>query len=216
MHRAFRISPSWKYFIEECERLKQLFRRLRYPQTLVDNTIAKFIAKKCEQSNPAPVDETRKQSILRIVLPFKDQKSANIARWQLNDLGTRVGIIFQPVYVSKKLESALHVPEKKPPLVNQQGVVYKFKCTCDLCDADYVGYTCRHLHERIDEHNNSVVGKHARECDREEPARIEHCFSILKKCQSKFDCLLYEMLFIRELKPKLNTQSCSLKSKLFT
>ena len=52
---------------------------------------------------------------------------------------------------------------------------------------------------------NSVVGKYVRECHREEPARTEHCFSILKKCQSKFDCLLYEMLFIRELKPKLNT-----------
>ena len=116
LHRAFRLSSSWKYFTEECERLKQLFRQLRYPQTLVDNTIAKFIAKRNEQSNPAPVDETRKQSILRIVLPFKDQKSANIVRRQLNDLGTRIGIIFQPVYISKKLESALHVPEKKPPL----------------------------------------------------------------------------------------------------
>ena len=134
LHRAFRLSSSWKYFTEECERLNQLFRRL-----LVDNTIAKFIAKKNEHSKPAPADETRKQSILRIVLSFKDQKSANIVRRQLNDLGTRIGIIFQPVYVSKKLESALHVPGKKPPLVNQQCVVYKFKC--DLCDADYVGYT---------------------------------------------------------------------------
>ena len=161
------------------------------------------------KSNPVHADETRKQSILRIVLPFKDQKSANIVRRQLNDLGlgTRIGMIFQPVYVSKKLESALHVPEKKPPLVNPQCVVYKFKC--DQCDADYVGYTCRHLHQRIDKHENSVVGKHMRECHREEPAKIEHCFSILKKCQSKLHCLLYEMLFIRELKPKLNTQSDS-------
>ena len=99
LHRAFRLSSSWKYFTEECERLKQLFRRLRYPQTLVDNTIAKFIAKKNEQSNHAPVDETRKQSILTCVLPFKDQKSENnIVRRQLNDLGARIDIIFQPVY----------------------------------------------------------------------------------------------------------------------
>ena len=38
-------------------------------------------------------------------------------------------------------------------------LVYKFKC--DLCDADYFGYTCRHLHQRIDEHKGSVVGIHA-------------------------------------------------------
>ena len=29
---------------------------------------------------------------------------------------------------------------------------------------------------------------------------------ILKKCQSKLDCLIFEMLFIRKLKPKLNKQ----------
>ena len=29
--------------------------------------------------------------------------------------------------------------EAKPPLVNQQCLVYNFEC--DLCDAGYVGYT---------------------------------------------------------------------------
>ena len=40
-------------------------------------------------------------------------------------------------------------------------------------------------------------------------------FKILKHCHSKFDCLLYEMLFIRNLKPPLNVQSDSIKAKLF-
>ena len=79
LHRAFRLSSSWKYFTEECERLKQLFRRLRYPQTLVDNTTAKFITKKNEQPNPAPVDEKRKQSTPRTALPLRDQKSTQIS-----------------------------------------------------------------------------------------------------------------------------------------
>ena len=35
--------------------------------------------------------------------------------------------------------------EKKLPIVNNQCVVYKFEC--DLCDADYVGYTAR-VHEQ--------------------------------------------------------------------
>ena len=36
----------------------------------------------------------------------------------------------------KKIADDIRVAEAKPPLINQQCVVYKFKC--DLCDADYV------------------------------------------------------------------------------
>ena len=34
-------------------------------------------------------------------------------------------------------------------------------------------------------------------------------FKVLKKCRNKFDCLVYEILFIRALKPNLNVQSDS-------
>ena len=40
----------------------------------------------------------------------------------------------------------------------QQSMVYKFDC--DLCDADYVGYTARHLHQRINAHKYSAIGRH--------------------------------------------------------
>ena len=33
---------------------------------------------------------------------------------------------------------------------------------------------------------------------------ITENFIVLRKCHNKFDCLLYEMLFIKELKPSLN------------
>ena len=36
--------------------------------------------------------------------------------------------------------------------------MYNYKC--DLCDAEYVGYSSRHLHQRIDEHRYSAIGKH--------------------------------------------------------
>ena len=39
--------------------------------------------------------------------------------------------------------------------------------------------------------------------------------SVLKKCRGKLDCLIQEMLFIRERKPKLNTQSDSIRAKVF-
>ena len=50
------------------------------------------------------------------------------------------------VYTSKKIKDEMKVREDKPPLVSQQCVVYSFQC--GLCDAGYVGYTCRHIHQR--------------------------------------------------------------------
>ena len=49
-----------------------------------------------------------------------------------------------------------------------------------------------------------------------DPDSIGNKFEILKKCQNKLDCLIFEMLFIRKLKPKLNKQSDSIRAKLFT
>ena len=49
----------------------------------------------------------------------------------------------QPLFVSRKLEQDSRSKEVKPSDVNQKCVVYHF--SCDLCDADYVGYTTRHL-----------------------------------------------------------------------
>ena len=40
-------------------------------------------------------------------------------------------------------------------------------------------------------------------------------FKVLKKYRNKFDCLVYEMLFIRALKPNLNMQSDSIRAKVF-
>ena len=52
--------------------------------------------------------------------------------------------------------------EAKLPLVDQQCLVYKFES--DLCDASYVGYTSRHLHQRIEEHKSASlsIGQHFR------------------------------------------------------
>ena len=129
-----------------------------------------------------------------------------------------VNTCFQPaVFTSKKIADDIRVAEAKPPLINQQCVVYEFKCDlCSLlCDADYVGYIRRHLFQRIVEHKHSAIGKHLRDSHNQENKDLTKKFTILKKCRGKFECLIYEMLFIQEKKPKLNTQSDSIKAKLF-
>ena len=40
-------------------------------------------------------------------------------------------------------------------------------------------------------------------------------FRILKKCQGKFNCFVYEMLFIMQRNPCLNTKTDSIRAKLF-
>ena len=188
-----------------------LFNRLKYPPRLVDSTISTFIDQQYKAANQEP--ESSKQKVVRIALPFKDQKSADLVKKQLANLSNVIGTKVQPVYTSRKIGKDLAVSEAKPPLVNKQNVVYKFKC--DLCDAGYIGYTSRHLHQRIDEHRNSAVGKHVKEMHGENAERIINCFSVLRKCQGKYDCLLYEMLYIKEHKPSLNTKSDSIQAKVF-
>ena len=117
-----------------------------------------------------------------------------------------------PGFTSRKIKDELQAKEPKPPIVNQKNV-YFFQC--DLCDADYVGYTSRHLYQRVEEHKRWVIGNHVREQHGIEPRGIAKNFRVLRKCSKKFDCLIFEMFFIRDLKPKLNKQSDSIRAKLF-
>ena len=114
----------------------------------------------------------------------------------------------------KKIVDEIEVAEAKPPLINQQCIVYEFKC--DLCHADYVEYTRRHLFQRIEEHKHSAIGKHLRDAHNQRNKDLQEQFTILKKCRGKLKCLIYEMLFIKDKKPKLNAQSDSIKAKVFT
>ena len=47
------------------------------------------------------------------------------------------------------------------------------------------------------------------------PKDLSNKFSILKKCKSKFDCLVFEMFFINKLIPSLSVQSDSIRAKVF-
>ena len=178
---------------------------IKHPKNLFEHFLSTGGSKRPpQQAGEIPV---------RIPLPFKDQRSANKLREQLSDLSRKIKTEVHPVFTSHKIKDELKAKEPKPPIVNQQNVVYFFKC--DLCDADYVGYTSRHLHQRVEEHKRSVIGNHVREQHGNEPCEIAKNFRVLRKSSNKFDCLIFEMFLIRDLKPKLNKQSNSIRAKLF-
>ena len=156
-------------------------------------------------------------SPIRVIIPFKDQVSANVVKKRLTDLSSKIKTTIQPVFISRKLNEDVKVREVKPATVNQQCVVYKFQC--NLCDAGYVGYTRGHLHERVDGHkqkSSSICKHYLSEHNSNIPSHLSEQFHVLTKCSNKFDCLIKEMLFIRKLKPSLNVQTDSIRAKVFT
>ena len=71
-----------------------------------------------------------------LLRPFKDQKYATAVRKQLKNLSAKIGgVELLPAFTSSKIENQLKHRETKPQLVNQQCVVYDYKC--DL----YISYS---------------------------------------------------------------------------
>ncbi len=160
-----------------------MFSKLKYPANFVNSIIARFIISKASDMRFFHDNNNSKENPTRISLPSKDQKSSDAVRWQLTDLGNKIGKEIQPVFTSRKIQHEVKLHAPKPAIINQQSVVYSYKC--DLCDADHVGYTRRHLHQRVKEHKRSAIGKHLEQKHNQvaNTLDLKH-FSILKKCQS--------------------------------
>jgi len=76
LDHAFKLSSTWQLFLLECDRLIQTFSQLQYPAQLLQSTITN-----CRQESFWDPITTRACNVneapVRIVLPFKDQRSAN-------------------------------------------------------------------------------------------------------------------------------------------
>ena len=81
----------WQLVHLECDRLTQTFSRLQCPQ-LLQSTINNFVTKNVSGDPTSTQACNVNQALVRIVLPFKDQRSANCARRQLGELGRKIGI----------------------------------------------------------------------------------------------------------------------------
>ena len=73
----------------------------------------------------------------------------------------------------------------------------------NLCEEDYFGYTAQDLDQRSAQHKLQLSVSICLEAHGDKHLLNEGQFCVLKKCHGKFDCLVYEMLFIKELRPSL-------------
>ena len=77
-------------------------------------------------------------------------------------------------------------------------------------------YRERRYTKILDEHRYSAIGKHLKnDHGLKTIGGLTNNFSVLKKCNGKLDGLIYEIFFIKRKRPRLNTQSDSIRAKLF-
>ena len=75
LNRTFKLSSNWKLFHQECQRLKETFVRLQYPESLVETTIRQFVEAKVVRGNACPQQQqapSQEEVPIRVVLPYKD------------------------------------------------------------------------------------------------------------------------------------------------
>ena len=85
LDEAFNLSSNWPLLHEECIGLKTLFLQFSHPEHVIHSMISKFITSK--QTPAPPRKSTPDLQSVRIVLPFKEQKSADSVCKQWKNLG---------------------------------------------------------------------------------------------------------------------------------
>ena len=209
LHRAYHHSSSWHALHQECTRLQEIFARLCYPRALIDRSIKEVLNKYHEPQAESQANSST-LSPVNIILPFASNRQSSKLRRGTQMLGSKLGLIIRPIFTTTRLRQLLHKVEVKDPLIARSRVVYMYTCACDK---RYVGFTNRHLHERIAEHQraSSAISKHcqtSRAC-----SFSENGFSVLAKCTSKAECRVRESIEIYFRKPELNAKDeyhCSL------
>ena len=167
----------------------------------MDSTIETFVNLRVADQSLMQSKSTTENTTW-VIIPFKDQESANIVKTQLKDLNVKFQTIVQPVFTSCKIAQAFPTSEQKPQLIDQQCVVYNFKC--DHCDAGYVGYIRGHLLYALMD-----IEARPRPCTSimiiDTQAGFQMTFTVVlmcwKKCQNNFDCFINEMFLMKQLQP---------------
>ena len=206
VYRIYRASSHWCYVHESLTKAKEILERNQYPPQFYDSifkeTLEKIIAEKENVNvNVESEDTPEKPSKVSVFLQYRVHQTDLFVK-RLRDSGAPL----QSILTMRKLKTVLPSLKSSTKEILRSRVVYKLACPgCNTC---YVGQTTRHLLTRFREHKNDKSGpvfKHFQECLGTRP-NVED-IEVLYKGPKNYETLLaIEALFIREIKPKLNTK----------
>ena len=216
VHRIYRACSPWKNFHESMERAKNLLVKNQYPPSFSEPIIHQTLTKILKPVTVVDDDDGDDSSVgvdvdtaARLNIDEKDKFRLFIQYcWKSTDLFAKSFHNCQApcrvIMTLRKLKTVM--PSLKPPVerVLRSGVVYKIKCP--RCQACYVGQTGRHLITRFKEHQSKKgpVKTHFSQC--KVPVEIDRIEILASTQKSEQHLLTLEALFIREIRPSLNTK----------
>ena len=177
-----------------------------YPPTfyndIIRQTIEKLVTKSRTEDKPSDqgqgtqTDKTKKH---KLFIQYRGRVTDDYVR-SLRRIDAPCAVVL----TMRKLITVF--PSLKPSVEKMQrsGVVYKLKCS--LCNKCYVGMTERRLQDRFKEHiqKKGPMKEHLRKCRNkltEDDVEI-----LISSARSEGHLLTLEALFIKELKPRINTK----------
>ena len=101
------------------------------------------------------------------------------------------------------IKDLLMTPKDKDPITNKSGVIYRFKCSEDGCEEEYIGESARTLAKRFKEHQKSPCPIH-NHCNISGHKADINNFSIIGREDQNLTRAIKEALFIRANDPSLN------------
>ena len=109
----------------------------------------------------------------------------------------------QTIFTTRKLKSRL--PSIKSSFDKDLKSHMVYELACNGCKSIYVGQTSRHITTRVAEHAkaDSPMEVHAIECNGDKAA---FQWKILDQCSNQSKLLTLEAIYIRTLKPAVNTR----------
>ena len=204
VHRIHRVCSSWEHLHNSLLKAKETLERNQYPPQFFDPIINDTM----EKLRPHTMEE-KKQQTEGTQTPYKhlfriqyrgrltDSYIKKLRSWETS---------IQPVITLRKLKSCMPSLKESIPmkLVNQ--VVYQI--TCSGCRACNVGQTSRHLTTRFSEHRTRSAGpvkRHFLQCINRKPT-WDDIIILCKTTRNTSFLETLEALYIREIKPSLNTK----------
>ncbi|XP_066916931.1 uncharacterized protein [Clytia hemisphaerica] len=199
VHQIFRACNTWKNIHQSLEKAKKILENNQYPPAFYDPIIEKclnsIIQPEVVNVEEESIEEEEKLFFLQYRGKLTDKFKCTLKRMQAP---------CKTVLTLRKLKTVL--PPLKPPIEKalQSGVVYMI--SCPRCDSRYVGQSVRHLTTRIKEHAkpSTPVGIHCKACDVK--ITMENDVVILARAKYQRQLLIKEALYIKELRPSLNTK----------